>query len=45
MKHIHILFLYLSFGLISVFGKDFESASTVDQTREQISKLPTDNIW
>ncbi len=45
MKQILILILYLSFGLISVFGKDFESASTVDQTREQISKLPKDDIW
>ena len=45
MKHILTLFLYLFFGFISVFGKDFESASTVDQTREQISKLPTDDIW
>ena len=45
MKQILILILYLSFGLISVFGKDFESASTMDQTREQISKLPKDDIW
>ena len=44
MKQILILILYLSFGLISVFGKDFESGSTVDQTREQISKLPKDDI-
>ena len=45
MKRILILFLCLSFSLIPVFGKDFESASTVDQTRAQISKLPTDDIW
>ncbi|SVD94487.1 uncharacterized protein METZ01_LOCUS447341, partial [marine metagenome] len=45
MKQILIPFLCLSFGLIFVFGKDFESASTVDKTREQISKLPKDDIW
>ena len=45
MKQILIPFLCLSFSLIFVFGKDFESASTVDQTREQISKLPKDDIW
>ena len=45
MKRILTLFLCLFFGLIPGFGKDFESASTVDQTRTQISKLPTDDIW
>jgi CubicO group peptidase (beta-lactamase class C family) len=45
MKQILKPFLCLSFGLIFVFGKDFESASTIDQTREQISKLPKDDIW
>ena len=45
MKRILTLFLCLFFGLIPGFGKDFESASTVAQTRTQISKLPTDDIW
>ena len=45
MKHILRLFLYMFFGFISLFGKDFKSASTVDRTREQISKLQTDDIW
>ena len=45
MKQILMLFLYLSFGHVSVFGKDFISVSTVDQTRAQISKLPKDDIW
>ena len=45
MKQILMLFLYLSFGHISVFGKDFTSVSTVDQTRLQISKLPKEDIW
>ncbi len=45
MKRILILFLSLPFGLITVFGKDFKSISTVDQTRVQISKLPKDDIW
>ena len=45
MRHILTLFLYLVFGFISAIGKDFESASTVDRTREQISKLPIDDIW
>ena len=45
MKRILTLFLCLFFGLIPGFGKGFESASTVDQTRTQISKLPTDDIW
>ncbi|SVB94206.1 uncharacterized protein METZ01_LOCUS247060, partial [marine metagenome] len=29
MKHILTLFLYLFFSFISLFGKDFKSASTV----------------
>ena len=45
MKQILMVFLCFSFGLVSVFGKDFKSASTVDQTRAQISKLPKEDIW
>ena len=45
MKQIFMLFLYLFFGLVSAFGKDFKSVSSVDQTRAQISRLPGDDIW
>ncbi len=40
-----MILLFLSSGFFPVYGKDFESASTVDQTRAQISKLPKDDIW
>ena len=45
MKQILMALLCFSLGLVSVFGKDFKSVSTVDQTRAQISKLPKDDIW
>ena len=45
MKQLIMLFLCLFFGLVSAFGKEFKSVSTVDQTRAQISRLPGDDIW
>jgi len=45
MKQLLMLFLCLFFGLVSAFGKEFKSVSTVDQTRAQISRLPGDDIW
>ena len=40
-----ILFLSLSFVSNFTFSENFESASDVEQTRLQISKLPEDDIW
>ncbi len=40
-----ILFLSLSFASNFIFSENFESASDVEQTRLQISKLPEDDIW
>ena len=42
-----IPFLALSIGLNPVFGDSpgFTSASSVDEVRSQLEKLPSDNIW